>query len=82
MFRRIYEVPILRGRTPGASLNDVNVGKLRSAQVISVLSFIVLTINNWLSFILLQRASFFDAMVKYQKAIYLQNVYLSIRNLV
>ncbi|KAF8626841.1 hypothetical protein AX15_004671 [Amanita polypyramis BW_CC] len=41
-FRRAYEVPILRGRAPDASLDNVNVGKLRSGQLHAISKSFVL----------------------------------------
>ena len=61
-FRRIYEVPILRGRAPGASTREVEVGKLRSAQVILYFDFTLAVTHVQSSSMPSLKVSSFDAI--------------------
>ncbi|KAF8348116.1 P-loop containing nucleoside triphosphate hydrolase protein [Amanita rubescens] len=53
-FRRTYEVPILRGRAPDASTREVEIGKLRSAQLHTIAESFVLRrdINEYVIFVI------------------------------
>lgn len=66
IFKRVYEIPILKSRAPDATSKDIELGQARTAQVIDPYNLNHLAPDvGFSSCLLSQEASYFDEMPRF-----------------